>query len=162
MKTFVVYYSFEGNTKLIAETIAKTLGADVLGLETRSELVKTHGFMKYFWGGKSVVFKEKPELKTLEVNLDDFDLIFIGTPVWALTFAPPIRSLFEKKIIKNKKVALFCTHEGSFKNVLKNMENALIGNEIISEIDFMNVKKNPEENTKKAIEWANHIKDAQR
>lgn len=159
MKTLVIYYSFEGCTKLIAETIAKAINADIFELKTKEELVKTHGFMKYLWGGRSVVYKEKPELLPLEKNPADYDLIFIGTPVWAFTFTPPLRSLFAKKILKNKKIAVFCTHEGGPINTLKNMKNELAGNEIVSEMDFKNVKKTPDENTKKATEWAKQMID---
>jgi len=157
MKTLVIYHSFEGSTKLIAETIAKVKSADIFELKTKEELVKTHGFMKYFWGGRSVIYKEKPELLPFEKNPADYDLIFIGTPVWAFTFTPLLRSLFAKKIFQNKKIAVFCTHEGGQINTLRNMKNELVGNEIISEMDFRNVKKNLEDNTKKAIEWANSV-----
>ena len=50
MKNLVIYYSLEGNTKLIAENIAKKIDADILELKTKKEYHKT-GFKKYFWGG---------------------------------------------------------------------------------------------------------------
>lgn len=53
--TLVVYFSFDGNTKLIAEKIGETLNADVVELKT-SKKYPTEGIGKYFWGGKSVVF----------------------------------------------------------------------------------------------------------
>ena len=65
MKNLVIFYSLEGNTKLIASTIARAINADVLELKTKKKY-SDKGFKKYFWGGKSVIFKEKPEL--LEVN----------------------------------------------------------------------------------------------
>jgi flavodoxin len=157
MKILVIYHSFEGSTKLIAETIAKVTNADILELKTKEELVKTHGFMKYFWGGRSVVFKDKPELLALEKNPTDYDLIFIGTPVWAFTFTPPLRSLLAQEILNNKKIAIFCTHEGGPGKTLENMKNEFVGNEIVSEMDFKNVKKNPDENIEKATEWAKQL-----
>ena len=157
MRILVIYYSFEGSTKLIAEKIAQNLNADILLLQTKAEMIKTHGFMKYLWGGRSVIYKETPELLPFEKNPADYDLIFIGSPVWAYTFTPPVRSFFKQKLLQNKKVALFCTHEGGRKNTLENMKKELSGNEIIGEMDFANVKKNPIENVKKAEEWALNI-----
>ena len=57
MEKIVIFYSFEGNTKLIAENIAKTIGADLLELKLKKEM-KSKGFMKYFWGGKAAIMKK--------------------------------------------------------------------------------------------------------
>jgi len=40
--------------------------------------------------------KEKPELKAFDKDLDKYDLIFIGTPVWAFNYTPAIYTFFEK------------------------------------------------------------------
>ena len=61
MKTLIVYYTLEGNTHYTAKKIASAIGADVL----RIKPVKTYpkkGFRKFFWGGKSAVMAETPEL----------------------------------------------------------------------------------------------------
>ena len=93
MKSLVIFYSFEGNTKLMAENIAQTAEADVLELKPKKE-IQSKGFMKYFWGGKAAMMKEKPELLPFDKNIQDYDLIFIGTPVWAWTYSPPLNSFF--------------------------------------------------------------------
>ena len=59
MKSLVIYYSLEGNTKLIADTIKNELNSDVLELRTKKQY-PNKGFKKYLWGGKSVILKEKP------------------------------------------------------------------------------------------------------
>ncbi len=46
-KTLVVYYSYEGSTRLIAETIADTLKADILTLKPLEEMT-SKGFLKFF------------------------------------------------------------------------------------------------------------------
>ncbi|MCK5289167.1 MAG: flavodoxin, partial [Candidatus Omnitrophica bacterium] len=86
MKKIVIFYSFEGNTKLIAESIAKTIGADLLELKPKSEM-QSKGFMKYVWGGKAVMMKAKPELLPMDKDIKGYDILFIGTPVWAGTYA---------------------------------------------------------------------------
>ncbi len=56
MKNLVVFYSLEGSTKLIANTIAKKLNADILELIPEKNYCDS-GFKKFFLGGKSVLFK---------------------------------------------------------------------------------------------------------
>ncbi len=51
MKKLVIFYSFEGNTKLIAENIAQAIGADLLELKPKKKM-KSKGFMKFVWGGQ--------------------------------------------------------------------------------------------------------------
>ncbi|MFA5104703.1 MAG: flavodoxin [Candidatus Margulisiibacteriota bacterium] len=155
-KTLVVFYSFEGNTRLLAEAIAGEIKADILELKVKDD-IKSKGFMKYFWGGKQVFQKKSPELIPFDNDPNDYELIFIGTPVWAFTYAPAIRTLFTKIKLKDKKIALFCCHEGGPAKTLENMKKELEGNDIISENDFINVLKNPQQNSLNAKLWAGKI-----
>jgi len=157
MKSLVVYYSFEGNTKFVAETIAQKIGADLLALKPKKE-IQTHGFMKYFWGGKPATMQETPELLPLEKNPSEYDLIFIGTPVWAFTFTPPLRSFFTSQKLKGKKIALFCCHGGRMAKTLEKMKEHVIGNDIIGEIDFREpLKNNATQAAEKAQQWAKEM-----
>ena len=157
MKPLIVFYSFEGNTKLIAEKIAQTVDAEALELKPQKE-IRTKGFMKYFWGGKQVLTKVKPELFPLDINFDDYDFIFIGTPVWAGSYTPALNSFFNDNKFSNKKIALFCCHGGKKGKVFKKMKYVLEGNEIISEIDFRDPKKkNTEFQLQKAEDWTKEI-----
>ena len=91
MKTAVVYYSMSGNCKFVAEQIATVLQCD----QIRVEPVKSYpdkGARKFYWGGKSAIMGEKPELKPYEFNKDEYDCVIIGYPVWASNVTPPIRT----------------------------------------------------------------------
>ena len=152
MKKLVVYYSLTGNTKFIAKTVAKAVDADVLELKPKKD-IKKKGVMRYLWGGKQVLMKSKPELLPLDKDPRDYDLIFIGTPVWSFTYAPALRTFFSGVDLKNKKIALFCCHEGGMGKTLKSMESKLHGNKIIGTIDFF--KPLGKEDEKKQVEiWA--------
>jgi len=156
MKVLIIFYSFEGNTKLVANKIAKTVDADLLELIPKEDIKK--GFMKYFWGGKQVLTKIKPELLPFDVNFDDYDFLFIGTPVWAGSYAPALNSFLNNNKFSNKKIALFCCHGGRKGNVFRKMKVALEGNKIISEIDFHDPKKkNTEVQLQKAENWTKEI-----
>ena len=114
MKTLIVYYSLEGNTEYVAEQIKESVGADILKLVPK-KAYHDKGFAKFFWGGKSAVMAEKPELEAYDVDLTGYERIIFGFPVWASNFTPPIRTFIEdyKDGLKGKKVVAFACQSGS-------------------------------------------------
>jgi len=158
MKKLVVYYSLEGNTRFIAQKIAEAVGADLLELKPKKETVRPDSLSKYFWGGKQVMMREKPELLPFNYKPEEYDLIFMGTPVWAWNFSPPINTFLSNIKLADKKIALFCSHAGSKSKTLENMEAKLAGNKIAGKIDFNDpLKNNPEECAEQAKRWAIEI-----
>lgn len=156
-KKLVVYYSFEGNTKFIGETVAEEIGAELLVLKPKSE-ISSRGFMKYFLGGKQVILKQSPKLEGFPNNFSNYDLIFIGTPVWAWNYAPPLRSFFAQVRLTGKKIALFCCSGGSKGKTFEEMKKELKENKLLGEKEFIEPLKNDkEENEKIARKWAREI-----
>jgi len=156
MSVLVVYFSFEGNTKLIAEKIGETLNADIVELKT-SKRYPTEGLGKYFWGGKSVVFGDKPTLTNKSIDLSPYDTIIIGTPVWAGSFAPPIRSFVNDYNIRNKRIAIFASHGGGGAvKCFAKLKEALPENKFIGETAYVDPKKNPE-SIDSAVKWASGL-----
>ncbi len=159
MKKLIIFYSFEGNTKLIAENIANEIDAEILEIKPKEE-IKTKGFMKFLWGGRDVFMKKEPGLIPIKKNIQDFDVIFIGTPVWAWTYAPPMKTFFSQTQIENKKIALFCCHGGGPGKIFDKMKLAVEGNEILGEIAFLDpTKKNTEEKIIEVRNWAKEMID---
>lgn len=153
MSTLIVYFSFDGNTKFIAEKIAETINADIIELKTSKKYPK-EGFLKYFWGGKSVIFGEMPKLINNSIDLNRYETIFIGTPVWAGSYTPPIKSFIEQYKPQGKRIALFASHGGGgAEKCFEKLKGALPGNKFIGEIDFVEPKKNPEESSNRAVKW---------
>jgi len=154
MKKAVIFYSYEGNTKFMAESIAKEIEADLIELKPKNEK-KSKGFMKYFWGGRAVMRNIKPELLPLNKDIQEYDVLFIGTPVWAFSYAPALNSFLSENQFIGKKIGLFCCHGGGKGNVFKNMKEALENNKILGEADFFEpFKKETEAKVKKAKDWA--------
>ena len=82
MNVLVVYYSYEGNTELIANAISKTYGFDCIRIVPKNEM-NSKGFMKYVWGGGQVVMNIVPKINDIQVDLNKYDLIIVGSPIWA-------------------------------------------------------------------------------
>ena len=117
MKTAIVYYSMLGNTKYVAETIydeLKKSGENIDIIEIKPEKAyPSKGAKKFIWGGKSAVMGETPKLMPYKFNAEDYDRIIIGTPVWASTFTPPIKTfLKENSDISGKKISVFVSFSG--------------------------------------------------
>jgi len=133
-KILVVYYSHDESTKSIAESIANETNADVLELKPLDE--KGGRRVRYIWEGESVSMNPIPPLEPFSVDPNEYDLIFLGSPVWAMSYAPPVESFLRKATLSNKDIALFCTHEGLMGIVFQEMISKLSDNKIIGAIDF--------------------------
>ena len=159
MKTLVVFYSFDGNTRFIAQQIAEAAGADIVELKPDNEL-KSHGFTKYFWGGKQILSKEVPKLSPLGVEPGEYDLLFIGSPVWAWSYTPALAAFFEIYSLEDKKIALFCCHGGGPGKTLEKMKKKLGGNACVGEINLVDpLKKDKEKAAEQVRGWAIDIQD---
>lgn len=157
MKTLVIYYSHDGNTRFISETIAGAINADIAELKPQ-KTIKASGMMMVAWGVRQLVSQSEPKLLKLNKNPADYDLIILGTPVWTYTFAPPVRTFLKQNMLSDKKIAIFCCHGGQKRKTLDNMREFLKGNFILGENDFLEpLNHEKENNRKKAITWAKHI-----
>lgn len=154
VKVLVVYYSLTGNTKLIAETISDTINGDILELKPVKEL-SAEGSMKYVWGGYQASMKKKPKLKVFDTNPLEYDLIFLGIPVWAWRYSPPIRSFLSMIDLSGKKVALWTCSAGDGIKAMSRFKEALKKANIVGEIRFKEPKQHETEEAKeKVASWA--------
>ncbi|BCR35144.1 flavodoxin family protein [Mariniplasma anaerobium] len=153
-KALVLCYSFEGFTLQMANFIKEALQIEVIEIKPLNEL-KTKGFYKYIWGGRQVVLKKKPELSPLDVDFDLYDTIFIGSPIWAGTYAPPIRTLLEDGMLKGKKIAYFYTHEGGASKAASRAKQTIeIHNKFIGSLSILNKVALLDQNKDEIIAWS--------
>ena len=116
MKCAVVYFSWspDGNTRFAAQTIAKKSGADIF--EIKAEKPYNGDFHQCCNEAKpECQGKTLRPIKPIEgLDLAKYDLVFVGTPNWWGTMAPPVRTWVSqsKDALKGKKVCLFQTHGG--------------------------------------------------
>lgn len=93
MKKLVVYYSYTGNTKKIAEEVKNKLNCDILELEPETPFSDDYDEVVEEYQNNSIDNKEVP-IKDINVNLDEYDEIIVGTPVWwgAMRYGNPINA----------------------------------------------------------------------
>ncbi len=135
MKTLVVYYSKTGNTGTVAKELAQTMSAEI---EEVIETKPKEGIVGMIIAGKDAALQNSTPINDLKHNVADYDLVVIGTPIWAWTMANPIRAFLEKNKPNLKKVAFFATMGNSGdKRAFSHMEklSGLIPAAAISFID---------------------------
>ncbi len=114
MKALVIFYSMSGNTKKAAKEIAAITGADTLELYPLQKY-PDKGMKKFLWGGKSAVMGDKPVLQPYIFNSEKYDTVIFGSPVWASSFAPPLRTFIDdnRDRLENKRLAAYVCFMGS-------------------------------------------------
>ena len=146
MKAVILYYSLSGNTKYAAEMMAQALGADLVPLIPQKAYPDS-GFRKFFWGGKSALMGDKPELEPYSFDPMAYDLIILGSPVWAGTIAPPLRTCIEehRTALQSKRLAVFFCCSGGPGKVLEKFRACLAGIVPERELILIDPKDKPSE-----------------
>jgi flavodoxin len=142
MRSAVVYYSLTGNTGLVSKMIAERLGADLIKLQPDKEVPES-GAKKYLIGSKSVMLNEKPKLLNEDLNLEGYDTLIIGTPIWARSYVPAVNTFLSEYVIKDKNIYIFTLHGPGMKTepCYAKMKEKLTRNIIKGTADFEDVKK---------------------
>ncbi len=115
MKTLVIFYSRTGTTRKVAKAISKALKSDIKEIFPKREF---KGFFGFFRGGFEAVMRKTPKIKPLKKL--EYDLVVIGSPVWAGNMASPVRTFLTKQ--KPKKVAFFATSGGDIGKTFSEMQ----------------------------------------
>lgn len=102
MKSLVVYYSRSGNTETVAKEISNAVNGDIKKLELKKDI-------SFMGAAFSALLGLKGKIKPMDLNLKDYDNIFIGTPVWAGKTSTPINTFLSQANLAGKNVFIFAT-----------------------------------------------------
>jgi len=108
MKIAIVFYSFSGNTKRLALFLKEKLEENNHSVGV-VEIKPAKEINSFSLQALSALLKKEAPLKKTEVNFDEFDLIIFGTPVWAFTITPYLRSFLKNVNLEGKKTVCFVT-----------------------------------------------------
>ena len=111
-KVLVAYFSHSGNTRAVAERIAAATGADLF------EIVPQKPYPAEYRAVVDQARREigadyRPALKTDLPDAGRYDVIYIGSPCWWSTVAPPVATFLAAHDFTGKTLIPFMTHEGS-------------------------------------------------
>ena len=124
-KTLVIYYSENGTTKTVAEEIQKQLGADLEAVEAVEPYTGDFGATMQR-GNKERQSGQWPAIKPLKKKIADYDVIFLGYPIWYGTLANPMDTLVKAEDFAGKTIVPFCTFgSGGLNTSTADLEKAL-------------------------------------
>jgi flavodoxin len=157
MKTLVVYYSKSGNTRRVAEEIARALGGDTDELTEVG--VKRSGLFGFVFAGRDGMRGRASKIETPKKRPADYDILFIGSPVWGGNIVPAVRSYMTTVDLAGKPVAVFCTAGGSgMEKTLVTMHSLTRTAKVLGELAVRQAElKSPETLTKRVAAWAHEM-----
>lgn len=124
MNVLILYYSHSGNTKKLAEYIQKATGADIIAITPIIPYPNDFNLLEDK-GKQEVDLGLKPSIKPFSIKVNEYDTVFIGTPVWRKTVSSPMRTALSTINWKNKKVYPFATHNGLLGHALEDLKDML-------------------------------------
>jgi flavodoxin len=110
-KILVAYYSWGGSTRRLAEAIHAAAGAELFEILPQAPYPTDYNIC-VTQAKKEIQAEYKPELKTKIKDIGSFDILFIGSPNWWSSIAPPVATFLSENDFTGKTVAPFCTHGG--------------------------------------------------
>lgn len=111
-KILVAYFSHSGNTREIANQIKELADADIF------EIVPVEPYPRNYnavvdQAKKELAADYRPALKGKLPDMESYEVIFVGSPNWWSTIAPPVMTFLSSYDLKGKTLVPFITHEGS-------------------------------------------------
>ena len=104
------YFSMTGNGDKVASVLEKS-GIAVRKVENLKPFPKSK-FLSIMAGGFSAGIKKKAKLKDYDKNIEGFDEVIIGSPIWNSRFSTPINTVLNDLDLSSKKVS-FVLYSGS-------------------------------------------------
>lgn len=129
MKHLILYYSYGGNTRKIAENIQRDIGGDIEEIETVKPYTGSYDSV-VSQGQREVNSGYMPELKPLKSDLSTYDCIILGSPVWWYTFAPAMKSFLHQHDLAGKTIYPFATNGGWLGHTFEDYRDACSGADV--------------------------------
>jgi flavodoxin len=107
----IAYYSHSGNTRKIANLIHREVGGTIH--EIQPKVPYPNSYNAVVDQAKIEIETEyKPALQSTLDHLESYDTIFVGSPNWWSTIAPPVATFLSEYDLSGKTIVPFCTHGG--------------------------------------------------
>ena len=141
-KTLVAYFSATGRTEKVAELLVDALGADIHEIQPKVPYTKADLNWLNKKSRSSVEMNNKtfrPEIAESNVQIAEYDVIFLGFPIWWYVAPTIINTFLESSDFSGKKIILFATSGGSkFGKTVEELKVSVSADTEISEGKLLN------------------------
>ena len=110
-KILIAYYTRTGNTEIFAQVIQKFAGGDLFRIEPVNKYPDSYQETLKI-SKVEIDNQQKPQIVRIVENIDNYNVIFVGTPNWYGTMAPPVATFISTHNLTEKTVIPFATHGG--------------------------------------------------
>ncbi len=107
-RILVAYFSHSGTTRNVANALSEETGADLFEIAPQEEYSNV-----YFRSNSEIRSNARPALSASVENMEDYDIVFVGYPVWWHATPAPVNTFLESYDFTGKLVIPFCTSGGS-------------------------------------------------
>lgn len=111
-KILIAYFSYSGNTEKVAKTIQAKTGADLFKIETATPYPTVYREVTNL-AKQEKADNARPALKNKIENMSQYDVIFIGYPIWWYTAPMAVATFADSYDFSGKTIITFCTSGGS-------------------------------------------------
>ena len=132
----LVYFSYTGNTRIIAKYILEKLNCDVLELHPKDKYLENYQeVVDEYQSNESG--KKICELMPYSVDLSKYDTLIIGSSVWWYTITPVIRIFLKQNSLAGKTVIPFATNAGWIGKTFKEVKELCSDSDVKNEMNII-------------------------
>lgn len=154
-KILILSYSWSGTTTIMAQLLAKVLQTEVVDLKVSTNTFSNDMYQTSDIAQKQIAAGDLPKLEN-DLNLNDYDVLLIGGPVWSNDVSTPVRSLLKDLNDFNGEIAPFYTDAGSASSYEDNFKK--LTNKVLPGLGMTASELNDEASaTIRMQEWINQI-----
>ena len=156
MNGLIIYFSRTGRTRKVAKAIQEATGFDLEEIKEKAGRVGTLGYLK---SGMESTRRMLPQIIPLTHDPSLYDIVIIGTPIWASNMSSPIRAFITEYKNKINENALFCTGDGVDPEKVFIPISELLGKEPMATFGLIGPEREDESASKKIQEFAAKLRD---
>lgn len=158
MKTLVLYYSYGGNTRRIAEQIQQALNCDIAEIATVTPYTGSYDDVVN-QGQREADSGFEPPVQPLDENPGEYDTVILGTPVWWYTFAPAVKTVLSACDWSGKTIYPFATNGGWIGHTFKDIEKTCVGAAVKNGLNIRFDEDSLQTSTAHIDRWIAQIKE---
>lgn len=130
MKNLIIYFSVFGSTKKFAEMIHENVGGDLVEIKPVRPYERDYKELLAF-SKKEVDNGILTEFVDVDIDMKNYDNVFVGYPMWWYSYPPILKNFFKKYDMTGKTIIPFNTHEGSgdggtYREIARDLPNSKV------------------------------------